>query len=188
MHLAFKYFELDDIVPIATKIFEEVGLISIVNFYENAASMYIFNTDNPEEEILFRTPIVTLAENKGTNAVQAFGATITYFRRYLYMIALDICEPDSIDPVAPGVTPSQPKTSVTTAKTENTSLTNGDSNATDLQIKQMKELLKKLREIDPTKEEWIAQIAVDTKGFTVISRTECEKLTKELSEMIKAGE
>lgn len=31
MPLSFKYFELDDIVPTATRIFSEVGLIPIVN-------------------------------------------------------------------------------------------------------------------------------------------------------------
>ena len=47
MQLAFKYFELDDIVPIATKIFEEVGLISLVSFEGEKAVMQILNTDNP---------------------------------------------------------------------------------------------------------------------------------------------
>ena len=191
IHLSFKYFELDDIVPIATKIFEEVGLISVVNFFENTASMTIYNTDNPEEEILFSTPIVKLAENKGTNAVQAFGATITYFRRYLYMLALDICEADEFDA---GINNSPTTHEVANAvlnsgaKKEEASLTDGNSNASDLQIKQMKELLKKLREVDPDKEEWIAQIAVDTKGFTVITKTACETLVGEISKMLNGGE
>ena len=191
IHLSFKYFELDDIVPIATKIFDEVGLISIVNFFENTASMTIYNTDNPEEEILFSTPIVKLAENKGTNAVQAFGATITYFRRYLYMLALDICEVDEFDA---GINNSPTTHEVANAvlnsgtKKEEASLTDGNSNASELQIKQMKELLKKLREIDPNKEEWIAQIAVDTKGFTVITKTACETLVGEISKMLNGGE
>ena len=191
IHLSFKYFELDDIVPIATKIFDEVGLISIVNFFENTASMTIYNTDNPEEEILFSTPIVKLAENKGTNAVQAFGATITYFRRYLYMLALDICEADEFDA---GINNSPTTHEVANAvlnsgaKKEESSLTDGNSNASDLQIKQMKELLKKLREVDPNKEEWIAQIAVDTKGFTVITKTACETLVGEISKMLNGGE
>ena len=32
MHLSFKYFELEDIVPTAIRIFNEVGLIPVVNF------------------------------------------------------------------------------------------------------------------------------------------------------------
>lgn len=186
MHLAFKYFELDDIIPIATKIFDEIGLISLVSMNHDTAVMQICNTDSTDERISFTAPIIMLPENKGTNAVQALGATITYFRRYLYMIALDICEPDSIDPIAPTNTPTAPVTPPA-PKAEEKSLTDSNGNASELQIKQMKELLKKLREKDASKEEWIAQIAVDTKGFTVISKADCEKLVGEINEILNGG-
>ena len=199
MHLAFKYFELDDIVPIATKIFEEVGLISIVSFTENSAVVNIHNVDNPEESVAFTAPLVQLSENKGTNAVQAFGSTVTYYRRYLYMIALDICEPDEIDaglkntttpptvvpaPVAtPEVKPTTP-TPINLAPAEKP-LTNADGNASEIQIKQLKEVLKKLKDSDPSKEEMIMKIAVETKGFTIISKADCEALTVKIGEMLK---
>ena len=198
MHLAFKYFELDDIVPIVTKIFDEVGLISLVSFAENSAVMNILNIDNPDESVAFTTPLVQLSENKGTNAVQAFGSTVTYYRRYLYMIALDICEPDEIDAGIKGSAPTTtvaptPATSpvkpTTSAPINLTSaekpLTNADGNASDIQIKQLKEVLKKLKDSDPTKEEMIAKIAVETKGFTVISKADCEALTVKIGEMLK---
>lgn len=181
MHLAFKYFELDDIIPIATKIFEEVGLLPIVSFAPEDAMIQICNVDNPDENIIFSAPIVRLTENKGTNAVQAFGATMTYYRRYLYMLALDICEPDEFDA---GTQPTTPPAETPSAKP----LTNANGNASDIQIKQLKEVLKKLREIDPSSEDLIAQIAVDTQGFKVISKAECEKLTKEISEKINKEE
>jgi hypothetical protein len=47
MHLSFKYFELDDIVPSSIRIFGEVGLIPVVNFTADTATMTIVNTDNP---------------------------------------------------------------------------------------------------------------------------------------------
>ena len=97
MHLAFKYFELDDIVPKATAIFEDIGIVPIVSFEADKAIMILHNVDDPTDTATFTLPLVQLSENKGTNAVQAFGATVTYYRRYLYMIALDICEPDEID-------------------------------------------------------------------------------------------
>ena len=103
MHLPFKYFELDDIVPTATRIFTEIGLIGIVNFTTDTATMNIINTDNPEEVIPFVAPfnqiepIISNTGAKATNEMQALGSSITYMRRYLYMIALDICESDSID-------------------------------------------------------------------------------------------
>ena len=197
MTLAFKYFELDDIVPIATKIFEEIGLISVVNFTAETATLTIVNTENGDESITFTAPMVISEGNKAVTPVQALGATITYFRRYLYMIALDICESDEIDSVgttpattapvassAPVVTTTP--TSPTTANTEeNKPLTSGSGNASDTQIRQLKDLLIKLRAKDPSTEEMIAQIAMQTQGFTVISKADCETLVIKIGEMLR---
>ena len=193
MHLAFKYFELDDIVPIVTKIFNEVGLLSIVSFDNDKAFMSIANIDDPDDTITFIAPMVQLSENKGTNAVQAFGATVTYYRRYLYMLALDICEPDEIDAGIKGSTPTTTPTPtpVVTTPTPVTitpaekPLTNVNGNASDIQIKQLKEALKKLKAADPSKEELIAKIAVETKGFTELTKGDCEALTVKIGEMLK---
>ena len=191
MHLAFKYFELDDIVPIATKIFEEVGLVSLVSFDADRAMMSIHDTSNPSDCVLLTAPMVQLSENKGTNAVQAFGATVTYYRRYLYMIALDICEPDEIDnglkdTPAPNPAPTVAPAPISVAPVEKDKpLTNADGNASDIQIKQLKEVLKNLKEADPSKEEMIAKIAEQTVGFTVISKADCEALTVKIGEMLK---
>ena len=200
MHLSFKYFELDDIVPTATRIFSEVGLIPIVNFTSDVATMKIVNIDNPDEEyILFVAPfnqiapIISNAGKQATNEMQALGSSITYMRRYLYMIALDICESDSIDsdigkptpaPVsalkAPPATPEQRQE----VKQE---LTAPQDNATPLQIKGLKAVLKKLKDADPTKEEMIAQIAVQTEGFTSISKSDCETLIQKITAMLEGG-
>ena len=200
MTLAFKYFELDDIVPIATKIFEEIGLISVVNFTAETATLTIVNTEKGDESIAFTAPMVISEGNKAVTPVQALGATITYFRRYLYMMALDICEPDEIDsvgatpPKTAPVTSSAPvvattPTAPTTAATEeNKPLTNGSGNASATQIRQLKDLLIKLKEKSPDKEEMIHQIALQTQGFTVISKADCEALVIKIGEMLKEGE
>ena len=199
INLAFKYFELDDIVPIATKIFEEVGLISVVNFTADTAMLTIVNTENGDETIAFTAPMVISEGNKAVNPVQALGATITYFRRYLYMIALDICEPDEIDSVGDTPATNAPVTSSaptvatapaapTTANAEDNPLTSGSGNASDTQIRQLKDLMIKLKAKDPSKEEMIAQIAVQTQGFSVISKTDCETLVIKIGEMLKEGE
>ena len=189
MHLAFKYFELDDIVPKATTIFEEIGIVPVVSFDADKAFMTLHNVDDPNDTATFTLPLVQLSENKGTNAVQAFGATVTYYRRYLYMIALDICEPDEIDAGVKGSTPAPtpaatPVVKPTTPPAEKP-LTNADGNASEIQIKQLKEVLTKLRAADPTKEEMIVKIAVETKGFTEISKADCEALTVKIGEMLK---
>ena len=197
MQLAFKYFELDDIVPVATKIFEEVGLISIANFTDREAILTIVNTENSAEQIDFTAPftplepIVSNTGKKATNEMQALGSSITYMRRYLYMIALDICEPDNIEP-ALGTAPLAPMPTVATPTpkatipvvTQEKPLTSGNGNASETQVRQLKDLLIKLKEKDPSKEEMIAQIAVQTQGFTVISKADCETLVIKIGEML----
>lgn len=200
MSLAFKYFELDDIVPTATEIFEEVGLISITNFTSDTASMTIVNTENSEESVTFTAPfnqIAPIVSNSGkqvTNEMQALGSSITYMRRYLYMLALDICEPDDIEPTinnasATVITPTVTPTATVVEKGEEVrTLTDANGNASDTQIKQLKELLLKLSEKDPTKEEMIANIALQTQSFTAISKADCESLVIAIGEMLNAEE
>lgn len=104
MHLEFKYFELEDIVPPAIRIFARVGLTTNIEFTDTSAVMNVFNTDNPDEApIAFTVPyreVKPIISNQGkevTNPMQALGSSITYLRRYLWMAVLDITEPDDID-------------------------------------------------------------------------------------------
>lgn len=199
MHLSFKYFELDDIVPSATRIFNEVGLIPIVNFTSDTATMNIVNTTNPDDCVSFVAPfnqiapIVSNAGKQATNEMQALGSSITYMRRYLYMMALDICESDSIDAnIGKGEsTPAQAKKAPATPEQRQEvkqELTAPADNATALQIKGLKNVLKRLKDTDPSKEETIAQIAVQTEGFTVISKSDCESLINRITAMIEGTE
>ena len=111
IHLSFKYFELDDIVPTAMRIFNEVGLIPIVNFTQDIAEMTVVNVDDPKDTVMFVapfnqiSPIVSSTGKNATNEMQALGSSITYMRRYLYMMVLDICESDMIDANLGGDTP-----------------------------------------------------------------------------------
>ena len=195
MHLSFKYFELEDIVPTATRIFGEVGIVPLVNFTADTATMTIVNTDNPEETVTFVSPfnqiapIVSNAGKQATNEMMALGSSITYMRRYLYMIALDICESDGIDTNAGVPAPAAPAPKAPPATPEQRQevkqeLTAPADNATALQIKGLKAVLKKLKDADPSKEEMIAQIAVQTNGFTVISKADCEALIQRITAML----
>lgn len=198
MHLSFKYFELEDIVPTATRIFGEVGIVPLVNFTADTATMTIVNTDNPEETVTFVSPfnqIAPIVSNTGkqaTNEMMALGSSITYMRRYLYMIALDICESDGIDANAGVPAPAAPAPKAPPATPEQRQevkqeLTAPADNATALQIKGLKAVLKKLKDADPSKEEMIAQIAVQTNGFTVISKADCEVLIQRITAMLEGG-
>ena len=203
MHLSFKYFELDDIVPTATRIFATYGLIGLVNFTADTATMNIVNTENPEEMISFVAPfnqiepIVSNTGAKATNEMQALGSSITYMRRYLYMMALDICESDSID-ASIGKGESAPATPAPQAEKKapatpqqrqevKQELTKPSENASALQIKGLKNVLKKLKDADPSKEELIAKIAVETEGFTKISKSDCESIIEKITAMLEGG-
>lgn len=190
MHIKFMYFELEDIVPVATPIFAELGLLPLVNFTDEAATMTIVNVDEPSETIQFTSPMRVIEGNAATNAVQALGASETYQRRYLYMAALDITENDTLDGTAgapaPAPAPKAPPTPEQREAVKN-ELTNAEGNASDLQIKQLKNALTQLRSKDPSKEEWIAQVAIATQGFTKMTKTDCENILTKVSEMLEAG-
>lgn len=197
MHLAFKYFELDDIVPVATKIFARIGLLPMVNFVNGNAVMSIVNTDKVDEVISFTAPfnqldpIVSKEGKTATNVMQALGSSITYMRRYLYMMAMDICEADSIDAnIGSGdnTQPTSTKSTVPTTPAQRSEikdkLTGTKDQASELQIKSLKSVLKKLKEADPSKEEMIGNIAIQTKSFTDISKSDCEKLIQKITGLL----
>lgn len=203
MNLSFKYFELKDIVPTVTKIFVEKGLIALDNFTSDTATLTIVNTDNPEEAIEFSAPfnrIEPIVSNVGkqvTNDMQALGSSITYMRRYLYLIAMDICVNDEIEPAIDENTNEQKTTKSTKRKAPATpekrqevkeELTAPAENATPLQIKGLKAALKQWRAADSTAEEKIAKIAIDTDGFTKISKADCEKLIEGITAKLTTNE
>ena len=196
MKMSYKYFELQDIVPVATPIFQKVGLLPAVTFSDTEATMTIFNVDNPADYINFTSPmreIEPIISNKTggevTNAIQRLGSVETYQRRYLYMIALDIVESDSIEPQTGDNPPPTPKPAapVTAEKRQEVTknLTAPDGNATELQIKGLKTAMAKLLEADPAKEDFISQIALQTNGLTEISKVDCEKLVQAITAMLE---
>ena len=129
--------------------------------------------------------------------MQALGSSITYMRRYLYLIAMDICVNDEIEPTIDRTTNNQSTPTSAPAHTPPATpeqrqevkqeLTAPQENATPLQIKGLKAVLKKLKDADPTKEEMIAQIAVQTEGFTSISKSDCETLIQKITAMLEGG-
>ena len=192
VQLKSKYFELDDIVPIAMPLFHEQNLIPMVNFTKDDATMTILDMNDPQTTIVFTAPMREWLGNAAVTPVQALGATETYMRRYLYQQALDIVEADEMEnrpTTVPAPAPA-PKAQPTPEQREavKNELTNADGNASDLQIKQLKNALTQLRSKDPSKEEWIAQVAIATQGFTKMTKTECENILTKVSEMLEAGE
>ena len=113
--MKYLYFELDDIVPVVTPIFVEVGLLTLTTFTETDAVMFVKNVDNPDEIITFSSPMRPDTSGLITNEIQKLGSIETYQRRYLYMLALDIVEADQIEQTT-APKPKEPVTPPTPAK------------------------------------------------------------------------
>lgn len=140
----YDYFELEDIVPRQTAIFEELGLIELTTYVKPAVVGYVpgkdgdtvpvmsepegvavvVNVDAPEERIEFRMKwgeveaIISKTTHKAVNMpIQRNGAEETYMRRYLKMLVLDLVEADKVDSVdrEGAEEPAKPKSSKTKA-------------------------------------------------------------------------
>jgi len=163
----YKYFELSDIVPVATSIFADLGLVFLISFDNEVAKGTLVNVDKVEETIVFTSPMRDL-EVKGMNAVQALGGVETYQRRYLYMTCLDIVEADAFDATQGKPDPETNKVEVpkvnnrpaTPEKREEVKkeLIDEGGAATEVQVKSIKNGLKKLRAKNDTYEPYIKEI------------------------------
>ena len=93
----FSYFELSDFIPQVTEIFNKVGLCGVVSFTNDTAYLTVHDTDS-DGFVTFTSPLV-MAENAKGQAIQSLGSTHTYFRRYLWLMCMEIIENDVIDAV-----------------------------------------------------------------------------------------
>ena len=208
MPLEFKDFELEDIVPTATQIFADLGLIHMVSFKDGTAKMEVIDAEDPENEIIFELPfreIEPIVSNKGnviTNALQALGASVTYLRRYLWMMCLDIVESDAIDGNIKQEEPAEeekPATKKTAAKkaTPKTKeerkeikkeLTDPDAQADELLIKSLKKSCADLIQLNPDDEKltgFVKALQEKTKNFTDISKKNATAVIENIQAMLK---
>ena len=122
------------------------------------------------------------------NEIQALGANITYMRRYLYFLLLDIIQDDDIDNQDNSkITSTKPVTPEKREEIKN-NLTNTKEQADKIQIKALKEALKKLKELDPGQEEFVQGVVLKTEGLTNIPKDVCEALINKVSDAIKVLE
>ena len=99
----YKYFELGDFLPAVQAIFKEVGLVDVISFDAELATMMLYDVDG-SGCVVFTSPMGSAAL-KGCHEVQNIGAVETYQRRYLYTTALAISEHDALDATMGDVEP-----------------------------------------------------------------------------------
>lgn len=192
LHADFAYFELKDIIPVAEPILAKYDLIYLTSVVEGQAMGRLIRADKPEEEIGFMFDAQHIAEPSKyrMNEAQAVGAEITYYRRYLYYLMLDLTIKDEVDPgertpiaAAPKKTASAPATTEERKEIAK-AITDSDGPANEMQMRALKAFCEKLLKADPSKEEFIQQIAVNTKSFTECKRNVCEKIINNIVEML----
>ena len=105
-HLGFNYFTLDDFIFRVNELFLENDLFSafsIVTTPEGVREAELVIYYKPEgkdmESVRFCSPIAD-AGLKSSTPIQSLGAVHTYMRRYLYVNALEITEPEILDMLA----------------------------------------------------------------------------------------
>lgn len=204
----FKYFELEDIVPVANKIFKDLNLVFNTSIVMEEYVGALVNVDDPEQVIKFKIPAIALTTTKtdkegnilgnfapaGMNSVQALGSTITYMRRYLYMLCLDIVEADAIDATidkpnaedSKAETTKKSKKPVSQEKRQEVKkeLINEDGEATTTQVKAIKNGLKKLRNKEGG--DYEAYITSCVKRLKAgVTKTEAEDLLIEIGNKVE---
>lgn len=199
--LMYTYFELEDIIPQVLDIFEQLDLLGITTFDAEKAYLSIYDATKPEDEpITVSVPMKYAATNKMINEVQALGSSITYIRRYLYMILLDIIEADSIEnapkpkeesespavaakankplPVAPKTTKVLPVQAKAPAVTKEMVVTT--DTADEIQVEQIKTLCKKLITAKPDKKPIVKKLMEQTNNFTTLNKAKAAELITKL--------
>ena len=190
----FKYFELEDIVPPATQIGNEIGLVTLFSF-NDVACLTVVNTDKPDEKEVFISPIRPLsiisAEGKNKmNELQGLGSEQTYQRRYLYMMYLDIVENDAVDATIgddeeSSETPAQPTKPATPEKRESVKKELIDENGkmTQTQVKSIKTGLEQLIDKDEDKyANFIVECVAKTRSG--LTKVEAENLLIEIGDKL----
>ena len=184
----FKYFTLEDIIPVKQSIFEEIGLVDVITFTPELGTLTLLNVDKPAESIMFSSP---LAEDESLikNPIQKLGAVETYVRRYLYMLMLDIVEADTVDAIS-----DKPETKTETKKSNKPAtpekreevkkeLIDEGGEATDVQVKSIKNGLKKLRDKGDSYEPYIKDIVGKIKAG--LKKSEAEEILIEIGKKIE---
>lgn len=97
-HINFNYYELGDIIPSIIEGCNQFKICCLFSMTDVEMTLTIVDVDKPEDKVLFTTPIRHW-ENKTCTPIQILGGTQTYLRRYLYLMAFDIVEPDFFDAI-----------------------------------------------------------------------------------------
>lgn len=188
-HQEFKYYTLQDIVPVATELCDQEDIAVIMTFDNELAKAIV--TDG-EEDIVFSipmdeiAPVVSIKGNEINNAVQRRGSSVTYLRRYLWMIVLDIVEVDDyFDSQSGSVTTINNKpVSNTEREIAKDKVIGLDEKANEVMIKSLSNKINELLKAKPEEKEWVKQVLKETNNLSEVTKSQCEKFIVESTEKL----
>ena len=99
-HLNFDYLELKDIIPVANKVMQDNGIMLVTKFIGGECFGYVMDLLGDESPIEFSIPHFHCTDPnrlKVNSEIQLLGMEVTYLRRYMYQLVLDIIIQDEID-------------------------------------------------------------------------------------------
>lgn len=196
LHAEFMYFELVDIVPTATTLFRKYGLLPIMSFADGMATAKVVDVDDMDDFITFYVPLQFINEpgKFRMNEVQGVGAAVTYYRRYLYMLILDLVEADAIDNQngdknLPSDKPAAPKKGPATKAERNAlkAALTASQDATPEQMAELKAKCKQLLAVDDKADDFVTEIALNSNNFTSLTLSGYTALNKTVDDMIAAA-
>jgi len=186
-HSEFLYYELVDFLPKATAICAKHNTVFIVTFPEGSRATGTLLDWETNETITFEAPFTYISDPAKfrMNEIQGAGAAVTYYRRYLWFMLLDMIDKDKIDadlPLRPE-TPSKPAT-VEEREEITKTLTDPKALIDELQIKGLKNLAKEVIKVSPGQQELITGLLIKTDSFKKTTKAEAENYTALLEGII----
>lgn len=94
-HSGFPFFQIQDFIKQATELLEKNGLVFKISFPENRCQGTCIDVETGEREDYF-CPVADANIPKAT-PVQNLGGVMTYVRRYMWSLFLDLVEYDGVD-------------------------------------------------------------------------------------------
>ena len=152
----YEYYELSDILPPINELQSNYKTCSFISFNKEEAVLTIVNSEKPEEQIMFSSPMAELTL-KGGQEIQNLGGVETYQRRYLYMAAFEIVENDYFDSVQ----------------------------GMDQKPKKQNQAVKKEVQNKPLSKETQEEINRRIMEYTKVSKIPVSEITAELSKVVK---
>lgn len=170
-YAGFKYFELCDIVPKALELFAKYDVTFDFNMSNDYVNGALYDNVKDYDPIVFTFPKKGIDDPKAMrmNTVQAMGSEITYYRRYMYNVVLDIVENDSIDCLDNTQKINAQNKAKTIQNKDKTNITNNEQTITKEQSDTIKIAVKTLLEKEPNYKTKFDVLEAETLGYTEMS-------------------